>query len=261
MTTNHKKGMASAMMAHALAIAESEGFDADAALSKVGMPDPSSVVHDSSCQDVCTNHNIYTPPASNEHELSKLVSEMREEEEINKAYILKKIYNEPTLTGKCIMVRKFLRPQSTDLEAICKKDLGIGPPINETSGDGNKKGINYEIKSSIHAKKSKFNFVQIRPDHDVHRYIFLVYNLYENETIGNAHIFNVPSDNVYSLIVKYGGYAHGTIGKLGQITIDNIKGRHQEYSLRCDPNTKQGKNFELWNELIKYEVEYNPDNF
>ena len=60
-----------------VAVAESEGFDADAALSKVGMPDPSivvrqqktkrgtllpwcGVVDESVCQGVRVNHNLYT---------------------------------------------------------------------------------------------------------------------------------------------------------------------------------------------------------
>jgi hypothetical protein len=139
--------------------------------------------------------------------------------------------------------------------------LDIGPPINKTSGDGHKNGLNYEIKASIHAKNSHLNFVQIRPDHSVDFYILVAYNMYENDAIGNAHIFKVPSNIIYNLIVKYGGYAHGSCSILGCITIDNIKGRNCEYALRCDPNAKKGKSFELWNEFIKYEVEYYPDNF
>lgn len=199
--------------------------------------------------------------ATIDFELSKLVSVMKDKEEIEKSHILKKVSQQETLTGKCIMARNYLTPQSTDLEYICRRDLDIGPPVNETSGDGNKNGINYEIKTSIHAKKSKINFVQIRPDHNVDSYIFIAYNMYENDTIGKAHIFKVPSNIVYEMIVNYGGYAHGTCAKLGKITIDNVKGRNCEYALRCNPNAKQGKNFELWNELLKYEVEYKADNF
>ena len=158
------------------------------------------------------------------------------------------------------MARNYLTPQSTDLEILCKKDLNIGAPRNETSGDGHKNDKNYEIKISIHANESKINFVQIRPDHNIDYYIFIAYNMYVGE-FGKAHIFKIPSNIVYDLIVRYGGYAHGTCSVLGQITIDNIKGRNCEYALRCNPNAKKGKSFELWNEFIKYEVEYNPDNF
>ena len=197
----------------------------------------------------------------NEDELFKQVYEMRVKDTKNKADILQKVLSQNTLTGKCIMARSYLAPQSSDLENIYKNDLKIGKPLNNTSGDGHKNGINYEIKSSVHAKKSKLNFLQIRPDHNVDYYIFIAYNMYENDNIGKAHIFKIPSNNLYDLIVNYGGYAHGTCDKLDNITIDNIKGRNCEYALRCNPNAKKGRNLELWNEFIKYEVEYNADNF
>jgi len=198
---------------------------------------------------------------SNDDELLRLAYEMKNRDDENKSGILQKIYIQTTLTAKCLYGRHYLNPQSTDFESIVKKDLEIDPPINSTSGDGHKNGINYEIKASIHAKKSKINFVQIRPDHNVNYYILIAYNLYENETIGNAHVFKVPSNILYDLIVKHGGYAHGTYDKFGRITIDNIKGRNCEYALRCDPNAKKGKCFDLWNEFMKYEVEYTSDNF
>lgn len=194
-------------------------------------------------------------------DLSEIVKQMKLRDTKDKKRILEQIKNEKTLTGKCILGRQYLTPQSTDLETICKEDLDIGNALNSTSGDGRKNGINYEIKTSIHANKSKINFVQIRPDHHIHYYILIAYNMYENDTIGKAHIFKIPSHIVYELIIRFGGYAHGTCAALGKITSDNIKGRNCEYALRCDPNEKKGKNFEIWNEFMKYEVEYDPDNF
>ena len=85
--------------------------------------------------------------------------------------------------------------------------------------------------------------------------------MYENEKLGEGYIFKVPSQVMYNLIIRYGGYAHGTCSKLGKITEYNIKGRNCEYALRCDPNAKKGKNYELWNEFMKYRVEYISDNF
>ena len=193
-------------------------------------------------------------------ELHDIVKQMKIKDEINKKDILKKIDDEKTFTGKCILARNYLTPQSTDLEIICKKDLHIGNALDSTSGDGRKNGINYEIKASIHGKNSKINFVQIRPDHHVDYYIFIAYNMYEND-IGKGYIFKIPSPIVYDLIVRFGGYAHGTCAVFGKITSDNIKGRNCEYALRCQPNAKKGKSFELWNELMKYEVEYHHDNF
>ena len=49
----------------------------------------------------------------------------------------------PTLVQKFILLR---RAQSTVPEAMIMKDLNIGRPLNETSGDGHKNGINYELK-------------------------------------------------------------------------------------------------------------------
>ena len=83
----------------------------------------------------------------------------------------------------------------------------------------------------------------------------------DNNSIGNSYIFKIPAEIIYDLIVCYGGYAHGTCNKLGEITHANLKGRNCEYALRCDPNVKKGKNFKLWNEFMKYKVEYHCDNF
>ena len=131
--------------------------------------------------------------------LATIVSEMRMEDEKNKQVILQKITSQSTLTGKCIMARNNLTPQSTEMENICEQDLKIENPIDEVSGDGRKNGKNYEIKISIHARRSKLNFVQIRPDHNVDYYIFIAYNIYENDSIGQAYIFKISSNNVYDL--------------------------------------------------------------
>lgn len=183
------------------------------------------------------------------------------ESEKNRQMLVELIQEEPDLTNKCIYCREYLPAQSTDMETIMKKDLRIGPPINATSGDGCKNNIHYEIKYSGHSKMSQLNFVQIRPDHNVDYYIFVGYNMYDDMVKGKAYIFKIPSHIVYDLVVKFGGYAHGTVGQLGKITYDNLKGRHCEYALRCNPNVKKGKNKLLWDELLKYETEYHHECF
>ena len=193
--------------------------------------------------------------------LTVLVEEMkRKESKCIPEQIIEKIVNEPTLVGKCVYIRYLLSPQSTTFEIICRQDLNIDNPINETSGDGSKNGNNFEIKGSFHAKKSRFNFVQIRPDHTIDYYILVVYNMHE-EGIGRAYIFKVPSNDLYHLVVEYGGYAHGTKSELGEITFENMKGRGCEYALRGDPNAKKGKGLALWEELLKYDVPYAAENF
>ena len=196
-----------------------------------------------------------------EKALLTLVTFMKSRDQNVLTDIITKINQQPTLTTKCIIARSELSPQSNTIETICKKDLCIGNPVNETSGDGCKNGINYEIKASLHAKKSKFNFVQIRPDHNIHYYILISYDMFKDDNLGKAYIFKVPSEDMYKLVVKYGGYAHGTIKELGNITFENMKGRGCEYALRGIPNAKKGKQLEIWTELLKYEVSYDAKNF
>jgi len=194
-------------------------------------------------------------------ELILMVKEMKMKEKKEKTEIFKKIRSQETLTQVCVYGRYFLSPQSTDMESICLYKLKIEKQLNETSGDGHKNGFNYEIKISIHSQQSKINFVQIRPDHNIDYYILIAYNMYENNNIGKGFVFKIPSEDLYKLIINYGGYAHGTVSKLGKITIDNIKGRNCEYALRVCPNVKKGKNFELWNKLLEYKVDFHPNNF
>lgn len=192
-----------------------------------------------------------------------LVSLLKEKDNYNKEKILNKIYNSKTLTEKCILIRNYLSPQSTDMEKIIKTELKINNAIDNTSGDGMKNNIKYEIKYSGHAKKSKLNFVQIRPDHNVDEYILICYNMYDKSSnLGKGYCFKIPHEKINELIIKYGGYAHGTKKCLEKITETNLKGRNCEYALRCNPNAKNGsKDNNLWNELCKYEVTYESKNF
>jgi len=198
---------------------------------------------------------------SDETDYVKIVNLMKVQDQLDKQEKLRKINNAKTLTEKCILARQFLPPTSTDFEHIIRTDLGIDKKIDEVSGDGVKNNKNSEIKASLHANKSKVNFVQIRPDHNIDFYILVTYNMYENDTIGQAHIYNVPSDDMYKLVSDYGSYAHGTILKNGKITIENMKGRNLEYCLRYDPNSKSEKNQLIIKRLQKFEVMYDPNNF
>ncbi len=195
-----------------------------------------------------------------------MVREMRNKRSTD---ILKdKIRNAPTLLQKVIRTRNYLNAQAgaSLLQEIILKDLGIGPPVDKMSGDGEKSGINYEIKVSVHAQDSKINFVQIRPHHNNDFYLLVAYDLYYGE-VGRVYVFKVPADKLYLLLPQYGGYAHGTGGVNGIITKENIKnscdqGTNYEYALRPQPNgSKKGKPYKLWLELLEYEVEYNKDNF
>lgn len=167
------------------------------------------------------------------------------------------------LWEKCVILRKYTSPQSTEAEKLIRGDLKIGKPVDNTSGDGMKNGLNYEIKVSVHDKKCNFNIRQIRPHHNIHYYILVVFNLFEGE-YGKAYILKVPSKKLYELVASYGGYTHGTVDDNGDINLESIldKSNFFEYSLTPMPNNNDGtKNKQLWLELLPFEVEYKPENF
>ena len=119
-------------------------------------------------------------------------------------------------------------------------------------GDLNSNNEDKEIKASNGGKENnKFNYVQIRMNHNC-SYIFTAYYInYTNlETCGELFIFKLDKDNIKSLILKYGGYAHGTIGELGKITIDDLNNSNnqKEYALR----PKYGDT--CWKELLNFRV-------
>ena len=174
--------------------------------------------------------------------------------------VVEQMKNSQSLEEKCILAREYINPQSIIMEQIIKKDLEISNAPNETSGDGSKNEKNYEIKFSGHDKNCKFNWVQFRPDHNIDYYILIGYNLFEG-TVGKAYNFKIPAEDLYQLIIDYGGYAHGTNRELGRITKDNLKGRNCEYALRINPNNLGNKSKELWEKLQTYITPYHKDNY
>jgi hypothetical protein len=150
---------------------------------------------------------------------------------------------------KCIYCKKYLSSNQWGplLETYIKKLFLLGKPINHVSGDGRSvNGKTIEIKVSLGDLKGQFNFVQIRPDHDIDYYIFMCYNLNDGE-LGKVYWFLCPSNKLYKLLPKYGGYAHGTIQKFGKIELSNIYGHKYEYALSPTPTS----NTKLWKKLIK----------
>lgn len=120
-------------------------------------------------------------------------------------------------------------------------------------GDLRHRDSNIEIKVSNGGKSNnKFNYVQIRMNH-LCNYIFTAYYIdYENlDNLGELFIFKLTKNDLIPIILKYGSYAHGTISKLGIITIEelcNIK-NDKEYSIR----PKYGD--ECWKMLLQYRVD------
>ena len=168
-----------------------------------------------------------------------------------------KIFNLENIEGACLLSKLKLSSQASSplLERWIKHRLGFLPAQNETSGDGlyyNKITLlstTTEIKVSLGTKTNEdYNFVQIRPDHDIDTYLFLTYNMKDNKCLW----FDIPSADVYELLPEYGGYAHGTLKVNGKITPGNLFGKGYEYALRPSCNPRQKKKNELWNIMQKY---------
>ena len=120
-------------------------------------------------------------------------------------------------------------------------------------GDCSKDGKNSEVKVSLGGvTHTKFNFVQIRPSHDCDTYIFTAYHLSsENvETEGELYIFKIPKIELKTIVLSYGGYAHGTIKEHGVITLDSMNDETsiKEYAIRPSVND------DCWKELMVFRV-------
>ena len=121
------------------------------------------------------------------------------------------------------------------------------------NGDLKCNDLDVEIKASNGGKENnKFNFVQLRMNHNCEYILTAYYIDYTNlENLGELYIFKLKKENIKQLIEKYGGYAHGTIGELGKITMDDLndKGNQKEYALRPKYGDK------CWNEMLQFRVD------
>lgn len=125
---------------------------------------------------------------------------------------------------------------------------------SECKGDLQYQNFNYEIKISNGGKNNnKFNFVQIRVNHHFDFYLLMAYYIHDEniENLGELFIFQITKEHIKQLILNFGGYAHGTVTKLGNITIEDLNKdeNDKEYALRPKFNDK------CWIELLKYRVD------
>jgi hypothetical protein len=136
---------------------------------------------------------------------------------------------------------------------IKEKYCMIKNNASRCNGDLQYNKINYEIKISNGGKENnKFNYVQLRMNHDC-VYIFTAYYISVDniESEGELFIFKLNKEDVKRLIFAFGGYAHGTVKKLGEITeVElNNSANDKEYSIRPKYGDK------CWNELLKFRVD------
>jgi hypothetical protein len=121
---------------------------------------------------------------------------------------------------------------------------------SECQGDGKYNENFIEIKVSLGGQnRNKFNYVQIRPSHDVEYYILTAYYLDWSNIIDNGElfIFLIKKPNMINLLEKYGSYAHGTIKQLGKISKESIlNSSNVEYALRPTYGD------DLWSNLLEY---------
>jgi hypothetical protein len=170
----------------------------------------------------------------------------------NKVCGVTRCTKEQNIVRKCLLCKYYLSSNewSVLLEKHIKELFKISKSVNNTSGDGcSMNNLNIEIKVSLGTKDGTMNFVQLRPDHDINYYLLLAYDV-SVENYGKVYWFLCKPDDLYELLPTYGGYAHGSIERLGKITKDNIKGRNCEYALRPNPY-KNGKPKQLWDLMIE----------
>lgn len=116
---------------------------------------------------------------------------------------------------------------------ICLKNMFTKNSASNCNGDLSFNNINIEVKVSLGGSKhNKFNWVQIRLSHDIQYYMLTAYHLNHGnvENFGDLYTFIVPKKDMRILILKYGGYAHGTIKEHGKIVFEDMD--TQEYALR-----------------------------
>lgn len=194
----------------------------------------------------------------------QIVKELKDKKYLeDKKNAIKQAQESDILLEKCVLMRVYTSPQSTDAEKIIKNDLEIKDPLDNISGDGIKNDVKYEIKVSVHDEKCKVNIRQIRPHHNIDYYIIVSLNLFKGDN-GEANVFKIPAKTIYQLVAEYGGYTHGTISKNGSVTKESLEdgSKLHEYSLTADPNaSEETKSKKLWNRFLEYKVEYTKESF
>lgn len=121
-------------------------------------------------------------------------------------------------------------------------------------GDLQHNETNLEIKISNGGKdNNKFNYVQLRMNH-VCEYLLTAYYMNEDNietTMGELYIFKLNKADMKRMVLLHGGYAHGTLTKLGKITEEDLNNTEndKEYALRPVYGSK------CWEDLLLYRID------
>ena len=120
-------------------------------------------------------------------------------------------------------------------------------------GDLKHNGVDLELKASNGGQtNNKFNYVQMRMNH-VCDYLLTAYYIdYATlEKGGELYIFRLNKDQLRETIMQFGGYAHGTIKKLGPICESDLQDHtnDKEYAIR----PKYGD--ACWKWLLQFRIE------
>ncbi len=124
----------------------------------------------------------------------------------------------------------------------------------DTNGDCSKDGNNFEVKVSLGGSKfNKYNYVQIRPSHNIQYYLLTAYHVDEAsvEIEGSLFIFKVSKEDMNKLLVSHGSYAHGTKKEHGTIiTLEELNDdtNKKEYALRPSYNDR------CWKDLLPHQI-------
>jgi len=139
----------------------------------------------------------------------------------------------------CLIARKYKISGSKFETSVVKRHLGIDIPRlrKERAGDGgfncDEETYNAEIKVSYSGEFLVGGFSQIRPDHDVQFYIFILFDLHEG-LFGKAKMFVIPATNLYKRLVAINSSGHGVKEKLlkgeKRLSMENIYGNNLELS-------------------------------
>jgi hypothetical protein len=120
-------------------------------------------------------------------------------------------------------------------------------------GDLQYNQTNYEIKVSTGGKdNNKFNYVQLRINHSC-EYILTAYYINDDniENMGELFIFKLKKSELKYVILNYGGYAHGTMKKLGPVSEEDLENEmnDKEYAIRPKYGDK------CWCYLLKFRID------